>query len=64
MSLKTFHLCFITLSMALMTYILVWAGRKAAAGSAAWGTGAAALLSLVLGLAYLRWFLKEYKKLK
>ncbi len=50
--------------MALMTYILVWAGRKAAAGSAAWGTGAAALLSLVLGLAYLRWFLKEYKKLK
>ena len=63
-SLKSFHLFFIYLSLALMLFTLAWAGRQAMAGRFDIGLLGAAGAILVLGLAYLFWFKRHYKELQ
>ncbi len=63
-TLKSFHLFFIYLSLALMLFTLAWAGRQAMAGRLDAGLLAAAGVLFVAGLGYLFWFKRRYKGLR
>lgn len=54
MSLRSFHILFITASLALMAFLILWSVRA----SQAWLTLASAC-GLAAGLPYLGWFLRK-----
>jgi hypothetical protein len=58
MSLKHFHLVFITASAAMFVVVGRWARAQASLG-----TGAVAAAGLVAAAAYLAWFLRRYRAL-
>ncbi len=65
MSLKKFHLFFISTSLSLMVFIGGWVGYQFQMGKGKdWlGTGAIAVVGFILGLIYANWFRVKYKNL-
>jgi hypothetical protein len=64
MSLKTFHLFFMTSAALCMGFSAFWGGRRLAAGSPQIPFLAVSAVGLLLCLAYLRWFLLRYRTLR
>ena len=46
-----------------MTYVAYWARQQSLAGETHQGAFVSAAIGLVLGIAYLGWFLRKYKAL-
>ncbi len=63
MSLKKFHLFFITVSLGLMVFIGAWAIHQRGLGKEWKGMGSSAAVGFALGLVYANWFRRKYKKL-
>jgi hypothetical protein len=63
MSLKHFHLFFISVCLSLMVFIAHWARQQAASGADQWGAALAAILAMAAGVPYVVWFLRRYKTL-
>lgn len=59
MSLKIFHICFITISTLLAAGCAWWAFANSVSAAFAWGSVAAAVLMPVYGV----WFLKKTRRL-
>lgn len=63
MSLKQFHVVFITLTLGLMGFQGYWAFTMKAAGQPQPFEAVTAAMGFVAGLAYLGWFLRKYRAL-
>ncbi len=63
MSLKKFHLFFITVSLSLMVFVGAWAAYQFHRGEAWVGTGVMAIIGFIAGLFYANWFRVKYKNL-
>lgn len=63
MSLKKFHIFFITTSMGLMVFIGAWTIHQRNLGKAWVGLGFSAAVGFILGLFYANWFRRKYKNL-
>lgn len=76
MSLRSFHIAFIVLSLALCAFLAYWSGAQiwshtrmphhethAHHHKQPWGLFIAAAAGLAAGLPYLMWFIKKTKKL-
>jgi hypothetical protein len=64
MSLKSFHLVFITLAIALLLWLGWWAlgAARAGAGGGWWGLAAGSLLAAVGLVVYEAWFLRKTRE--
>ncbi len=63
MSLKKFHLFFITTSLLLMVFVGAWALHQRSLGKDWIGTGVTAVVGFIIGLIYANWFRVKYKSL-
>jgi len=66
MSLKSFHVFFIVVALALLAFTGYWSGQRILAGenSASLAMAAVSVLGLGAGLPYLAWFLKKFRSLR
>ena len=64
MSLKNLHLIFISMTLGLMAFQGYWALGMLRAGQPQAAAAWTAILGFAAALAYLFWFLKEYRTLK
>jgi ABC-type Mn2+/Zn2+ transport system permease subunit len=60
MSLKKFHIFFITVSLGLMVFVGIWAIHQRGSGKEWVGTGVSAAVGFALGLVYANWFRRKY----
>lgn len=63
MSLKYFHVLFISTTLGLMTYLGFWSSQRTLEGLSHRGTMALAAGGFAAGLVYLGWFLRRYRSL-
>ncbi|MDE2038561.1 MAG: hypothetical protein KGO96_03480 [Elusimicrobia bacterium] len=64
MSLKHFHVFFISCSAGLMTFLEFWTREQSAAGQAWPRLSLVAAVGLVASFFYLLWFLRRYRWLR
>ena len=63
MSLKHFHLVFISITLGLMAFLGYWSRQMWSLGEPQPLAAASAALGLAAGLYYLGWFLRKYRAL-
>ena len=65
MSLRSFHILFIVLSLGLLAFMVTWSGRHLLAGEDGVNTAMAlsAAAGILVGVPYLGWFIKKTKTL-
>jgi hypothetical protein len=61
MSLRSFHIFFIVVSLGLLSFLAAWSGQRVLEGSGGFNIALAlfSVIGLAMGLPYLQWFLRK-----
>ena len=61
MSLRSFHIFFVVVSLGLLAFLAAWSGQRVLEGAAGFNIALAlfSVIGLAMGLPYLQWFLRK-----